>query len=104
MPIRFDLLADAGALPPTQTDAEMEDVELDHDEYGEYIVDRTVARDDVNKDAPAALKVTANCYERFARTCTGEFVVHAGRIAGAESERACRHRVSMVAWLRRSRR
>ena len=82
MPIRFDLLADAGALPPTQTDADMEDLELDHDEYGEYIVDRTVARDDVNKDAPAALKVTANCYERFARTCTGEFVVHAGRIAG----------------------
>lgn len=78
MPIRFDLLAQAGALPPTQND--MNDVDLEDD--GEYVIDRTISRNDANKNVPAALKVTANCYERFAPGCTGSFVVHAGRIAG----------------------
>ena len=78
MPIRFDLLAQAGALPPTQN--EMHDLDLEDD--GEYVVDRTISRNDANKNVPAALKVTANCYERFAPGCTGSFVVHAGRIAG----------------------
>ena len=81
MPVTFNLLADAGALPPT--DAEMHDVELDDDDYhhDDDVVDRAAPGAAVRANAAPASKATAHCYHCFSGTATGAFVVHAGRVA-----------------------
>ena len=81
MPVTFNLLAHAGALPPT--DADMHDVELDDDDYhhDDDVVDRAAPGAAVRATAAPASKATAHCYSCFSGTATGAFNVVAGRVA-----------------------
>ena len=90
MPIKFDLLARSGALPPTDADADadadMQDVELDDDDreyHDDDVVDRAAPQDRMRTNAAPASKATAHCYSCFSDTATGAFVVLAGRVAAA---------------------